>query len=262
MFELLEADLGPVLLAGGGVGGFFPGARGADLVPDAIEGIEHLAGVAVAFGGIDLEGFLEEGDEVGVDLLAEAVEARLGPVEGPGGEVAGEHLVDDEAEGEDIGAEGGFAHGLLGGDVAEGAGAGADPGAVGEFGDAEVGEAKVVVGEEDEVLGFDVAVHDALLVDVRGGLDGLVREVEEGGEGHAPLHAIGEGFQTEGIGDDEVGADVIGIFDADDVGGVELGADADLLAEGFEEGVVGEVGMGDFQGDADAFDGVEGAIDV
>lgn len=105
---------------------------------------KHLLGVAVTVPRVDVDGPFEEVDEFRVQTSTEAGVAFGWPFEGPFGPVAGEHSPEDQANGEDVRAERRFSHGLFGGHIADGAGTTALDGALGDFGDAEVGESDAI----------------------------------------------------------------------------------------------------------------------
>eukprot|EP00672_Neobodo_designis_P022365 CAMPEP_0174850216 /NCGR_PEP_ID=MMETSP1114-20130205/19102_1 /TAXON_ID=312471 /ORGANISM="Neobodo designis, Strain CCAP 1951/1" /LENGTH=523 /DNA_ID=CAMNT_0016084655 /DNA_START=308 /DNA_END=1876 /DNA_ORIENTATION=- len=116
-----------------------------------------------------------------LDLVEERV--LVGVIEG---EVAGEHHEEDDAARPRVGLEAVVPALLehLGGDVVGGAAHGLEQRrAVGrlEVRQAEVGDLQVVVLVEEEVLGFDVAVRDALRVAVTHAGDKLLEEPPGGG---------------------------------------------------------------------------------
>jgi hypothetical protein len=59
-----------------------------------------------------------------------------------------------------------------------------------------------------------------------------------------------------------VAIDHAGILEAEEAGTLDLGREACLVAKSFQEGFVCEVGMGNLEGDTQAFDRIESAIDV
>ena len=203
------------------------------------------------------------------------------------GEFAGEHLVEDDAEAVDVGAvvHVGGAVALLGGHVAgraQGGGGGGERGGAGmgdgvwrlgrgvlaggvadEFGDAEVHEFHAAFGVEEDVLGLDVAVEDALVVGVLEGFANLRDDGEGLGGGEAAgaeglaevraVHVFHEQVVKRGMGDGVWGlgcgheAEVV---DGDDVGVAEAGEEAAFALEAGGEGGGGaEVGWEEFEGD-------------
>src|ERR1700674_5970883 len=105
--------------------------------------------------------------------------------------LAGEHLVEQDAQGEDVGSRRHrLTPGLLGRRVRHGAeqGAGPGPGLVGILlppGDAEIDELRTPLGGDQDVLGLEVAVDDAVRMNGREPLDHLERQIEEVVEGKA-----------------------------------------------------------------------------
>ena len=129
--------------------------------------------------------------------------------------------------------------------------------------DAEVEQfyaADVAFGEE-EVRGFDVAVHDAARVCGAEGFGDADAEGEGLGDGEgAALEALGEVFAVEPFhGEEELARGGGAVGDVlDDAGVMELGEHVALAGE-----VAGELGGGgveDLEGDGRAGDVIEGAI--
>ncbi len=260
------------------VGGF--GAVGeADLVL-VFEVVGELVGGGVAVAGFAFEGAVEDllqlrGDG-GFGLhgrLGVADEAGVHDGEGVGageGELAGEHLVEHDAEGVDVAAGvAALAFDLLGGDVVGRAHALREVG-VGEAaragvgGDAEVDEADAIGVVDHDVFGLEVAVDDAVGVDVFervgdaegefGGALGreLAELVEDAAEELAfdPLHDH-VGLRLAGGGED-----------LHDAGVVEAGADVGFALEALVGGGVAlDAGVGHLDGDLCAGDEVGGAED-
>ena len=118
-----------------------------------------------------------------------------GPVKG---QFAGEHFIEDYAHGVDVGAAvAALAFDLFGRDVVGGAEGGGEVG-VGETagggvaGDAEVDQLDVVVVVDHDVFRFEVAVHDAVGVDV---IEGV-----ENADGDADGAVMGDVCLLEGSG--------------------------------------------------------------
>ena len=215
-------------------------------------------GAFVAVGGGLFEALAGDHGEVAVDrgafdgsrqgggrVVADSVEE--------GGEVvaeergaAGEPLVEDGAQGIDVGGDGQVAAalGLLGGHVAGGADqlAGVGERAVGlrqPLGEAEVGDIRIAMFIREDVRGFEVAVQDPPAVGV---VDGQGHVAEAGG--------LGAGVEPRGLGEIAAG-DVLhrevlqalmfaDFIDRHDVRMVErghrlgLGAEAGQVARGGE----------------------------
>jgi len=156
-------------------------------------------------GGIDLFG--EGGDRFG-DVAVDHFH-RIGAAEG---QVAGEHLVEGDAEGVVVAAVVELAvhsPGLFGGHVGEGAFdlVGVEPVLPFVFeaaGDGEVDQFEFeAVGVDEDVVGFDVFVDDSLVVELMEGL----RELEGDGEGLFDCGAMVAEVLVEGlaveVGEDE-----------------------------------------------------------
>ncbi len=261
--EFAAAERAPIAVRAGAalLGGAAAGGRLEGAGADAAEGALHLFGVFVALAVVDLERPAEKLDEVGLEVAPEAVATRGRPAVGPLGQDPGEHAVEDKAEGEDVGAEGGLAEGLFGGDVADRAGAGGLKGTLSDAGDAEVGEADPVFGEDDEVFGFDVAVHQALGVCVGGTGEHLVGELERGAGGKASLETFVECAFAKGVGDDEMIVDETRVLHGEDIGVIEPRREADFLAKIGQRGFRDKAGVGHFESHGDPGNGVLRAID-
>lgn len=207
-------------------------------------------------------------------LLVDLVE-----VFGGEGERAGEHLVEDDAEGEDIGAlVDVFAFGLFGGHIGEGAeddpGGGEFFGVLGVFGEAEVEEFDegllVGVVQEHDVVGFEVTVDDA---DLMGFCEG-VGELAKDGEGEvwgewSLFELLLEGDPFEDLGDHELCDQDVVLFvfavavDLHMVGAFEFGEDLYFAVEAIAQGLVGDFFV-EFEGDGAAlvlFVFFDGAVD-
>jgi hypothetical protein len=214
--DVLE-DVGPVLGALGGILGGHFGEQPA--VGDGEIG-EEVAGVGEEVQLLGIEDFLERA----------AFEGR----------VAGEHVVEGEAEGIDVGAAIGFeALDLLGGDIGGGAfdvfGGLARGSRAGDAGEAQVGELDRAIGAEEDVAGLDVAV------DQRGfapdDVEGAGNDFDQL-EGLAMGHALVFGEPSGEIGAGDIFHDIVeGAFvlaeveDADDGGVRELGGGAGFALE-------------------------------
>ena len=256
-------------------------------------GAEGLGG-GVAAGGLLAEGGEDDGVEVAGEAAPEARgrvvgegaargrgvgvadEASVGVGEGAGdavGRGAGEELVEDEAEGVDVGGGGdGLAGDLLGAGVlgreAPDVGHGLEGlgGVVEDGGDAEVEEARASVVADDDVGGLEVSVDDEVGVGVLDGGADLVEEVEALVEGEVVvLGVVGDGLAVDELGDEE-GLGVVGdagVEEACDVGVVEGGEDLSLAPESSLEVGVVDGGADELDDDALLVGGVGagGAVD-
>jgi len=185
------------------------------------------------------------------------------------GELTGEHFIEDDADGIDVGpAIAALAFDLLGRDVIGGADGGGEVGVSEAAGGcvagyAEVDELDVVVVVDHDVFRLEVAVNDAI------GMDVLERIENADGDVDGALlrdAAFSEDVAEEAAGDplhDHVHAGAfLSAEDAHDLGVVKFFADAAFALEPVEEDGIGfEIGVGDFEGDDAVVTGVDGAID-
>ncbi len=250
-------------LGGGGSWSGDEGDVGGDAESKESDGKESEEDVGAEVAALDGAG---EGVGVGV---AEAGEGGSGAADdwAPGvGEVAFEAVVDEDAEGVDVGGGGDGAAGeLFGGGVA--GGAEVEGFAVGEegefggdgvvvggeaFGDAEVDEdGGLVIGAAHEVGGFDVAVDPAVVVEV---CEAVAEGEEEVGDGAV---ACGEDVGGEEFfGEDE--AVVVGLEAVD---GGEHGVSELSEALGFESEALGFVAGGVFECEGSVEEEVFAAVD-
>lgn len=196
----------------------------------------------VAFAG-------EGAEDDGVDAFVE-VGTGGGCAEAAEGEFAGEHFVEDNAEGIDVGAVidlrwilellrrhvVGCAKGCAGAGEGDGTFFFAD-----DFGDSEVGDLHAAAGVEEDVFGFDIAVEDAFFV----GVLECVADFGDDGEGFGGrkfthTHGLAEVESVNEFHDEVIeAAGVAEVVDHDDVWMVEAGEDA-----GFAHETLGEVRIG------------------
>ncbi len=191
----------------------------------------HFLGGGVALGGLALEGgeadALEVGGCVGAELLREGGVGVLhlldedggGEIVGPGG-LVGEQFEEEDAQAEDIGRGGDGGPGFegFGGGVARGAswaGEAHGPVALGA-GQAKVDDGGLAPSVDEDVVGLEIAMDDALVV---GGGDG-VDDLQEKGEAVAPVLVAPGGAEVDAIGPLH-----------DEVGDVALDGDIEHLAE-------------------------------
>ena len=147
---------------------------------------------------------------------------------------AGEELVHDDAEGELIGAEVHlFARRLLRrhgtGRAHDQPGVGAERGPLPvvfhhrQLGQAEVQHLQVAVGPDHDVLGLDVAVHDAAPMRGRERAGHLRADIDRFTDGDGlTVHLLAERLPRHELGDDErTAVDLADVVDHEDVGMVE-----------------------------------------
>ena len=174
------------------------------------------------------------------------------------GRLPGQHLVEDEAEGVDVGATvDGVAVHLLGSEVAGGPDHGAGASqivATGRLGDSEVGDLHPSVRLHEHVRRFDVAMHEPLTVRVlervghlRGDVDRLVH-----GQPVVVVHQTPQGPSFDELHDDVRGAVVVtGVVRRHDPGMRELRGGDRFVAKAHAQRVVdGELGQEQLDRDA------------
>ena len=207
-------------------------------------GAVGLNGKAVE-GGADIEG---EGENGGVSIPR----VGRGGTGDDGGDfvagLAGEEMAEDDAEGVEIAEGGGDGVGLFG--AGEGGGGEVRRVMAVGAGDAEVDDFDVAGGVDEDVVGFEVAVNDAVEVGVVDGIAGVEEEVEflacrecagEGGDGLGAFDV----FHDEEVGPVGGGA---GVEEAGDVGMFEAGEDGAFAVKEIDE-AGGEGGGDEFDGD-------------
>lgn len=227
---------------------------------DVFEGFGDVAVVVGGWDDLDVADLLEGGEFVGADKEA----------------LAGEHLVEQDASAEDIGASvDGFAHDLLGGHVAELSFEDAGFGVAafgGGFGDPKVDDLHLAFVGEDDILGGDIAVNDIEIalgeifasVGVVESFADFGDDVGDEGDGEAFFDVSGAIDQAAYIasvdvfhGDKEGFADATEFVNLGDVGVMERDGDARFIDKHIGEfGVAGEVGEDAFDSD-EAFDAFE-----
>jgi hypothetical protein len=260
--ELALADRLPVaFLAGLAAPASHARREQAVALPQALEGRPHLGRVREAPGLAQIRSALEQSDEVRMQVALQLVDdARGRPVVGPLRELSREDLDHDQAEREHVGLERGPAHGLFGRHVAHGPGSGGQHGSGGQARDPEVREPQPVVPEQNEVLGLQVAVDDAVGVGMGHRLEHLADQGQAGLCTHPALHAVAQGLAAQGIRDHEAPIDELGVLDGQDVGVVEARGEPDLLAKDLEHLGVHELSVRHLESHPDALDLVVGPI--
>src|SRR5262249_44883482 len=169
---------------------------------------------------------------------------------------AGEHLVEDDPDRVEVGLRRDrVALGLLGRQVLGGAHDRAGLGHVRRAGagDAEVGALGPPLGVDDDVVGLDVAVHDAALVGEAGRAQDLDRQVDRGQQVERGLLAddLLERPPVQVLHRDVVGAlPLAAVEDRDHVRVRERGGAGGLALEALHElGVLGEAAVQELEGD-------------
>ena len=205
----------------------------------AAEVLAHGRGALVAAVGVFVEALEEDGLELVVEVGSEGAWAAgrgAGDVLEGGahaaadlvGHLAGEELVEHDAEGVDIGSDidvSGASLGLLGAGPGEradevAAGAEGERGVSRGPGESEVEDPGVAVGVDADVAGLEVPVDDAAEVGVSDGVADIGEEGDGAGDGWVFAEVIVDGVSLDEL-HDEVGPPVVGgaaVVDADDVG--------------------------------------------
>ena len=256
------------------------GGYGEEILEAPEVGGELFDGFVTA-GGFFAEGFEENVFEVGGDgrdVSARSNGRRLGDgvgeAEGTGlrvvGQMAGEHLVKDNAERVNVGSRsGGFSPDLFRAGVfrSEGgvAGESAWAGAVEQGGDPEVKQLGYSFGRNEDVARLDVPMGDQVAVDVRDGGADDEEEFRALGDGEVGVgEVLGEGDAVDIVHDEERAAVGRGtaIEEAGNVGVIEPREDAALLFEAVGCGACG-AGVQDLDGDnlLHVFNRAQGAVD-
>ena len=221
------------------------------------QGGAHVAGGLEAQLGVLFDGAENEGFEVAIDGRAQIGRPRRRLADDGGedgafggsieGALAGGQLVEHYTGAEDIarGTEG-FAQHLFGGHVlgsaGDDAGAGAQirlgwGGRFHELGEAEIEHFDDAIGADHDVIGLDVAMHDAGFV---GGGEGGA-ELDGDLQQDLAVEAAFGGDLAQRLAVHELGGDVvvalgeIGIEDGEDVGVVEHGGGAGLALEALDQ---------------------------
>lgn len=117
--------------------------------------------------------------------------------------------------------------------------------------DAEVREYRVLFVEED-VLGFDVAVDDAVVVCVIERFGELGDDVDDVVDREASFFAkaVAECLAADvGCDEERTSVDLTGVVDGEDVGVLEGGEGGDLAVEAVDADGGGELGLEDLDGD-------------
>ena len=244
---------------------FIDGKCGRWRAADVIHVRLHLANLLVAQPGLLLQCL--EHDAIEPDVHLHALRGRG---ENAARTLAGEHFVEGDAEGEDVGALVGVAGLLLGGHVVGGAhdgmGAGERAGLPGDgSGKAEVGELGAAFGGDEDVAGFDVAVDDVFRVGVMQGVADLgddfqrLRGVQAGaGEDALEVGAI-DVFHRE---IEQPGTRLAEVVNGNDARVLEPGEGLRLTTETGDEVLVrSQLGWEEFDGDGTIEGGLHAAID-
>ena len=253
-----------------------PGDRG----PAAVQVAQQVAGALVAGRRVALHRPGDDGRQPHGDvgprladrrrILVHALHHHRERVVGAEGERAGEDLVQDDAQRVDVAAVvGGFAAGLLGGHVIDGADDGAGLGhgrpRLERARDAEVGDEGVPVAVDQDVLRLEVAVHDPGLVRRLERLGDLARQRQRPFDRQRPL-ALQQRFEIFPL--DELHRDELEVarlaevVDAQDVLVGDAAGQQDLALEPFEDlGARRHVGADHLQGDVALQLAVVGPVD-
>ena len=227
------------------------GCGGIDGFEDGGPSVEHFLGVIEALLIIAVECFAEEVGElvadIGVtdfDVEGDLFVGEAGLAAFPAGAFGGGHFVESHGHGVEFGAEV-VAFGLSifeeGIDVVQGSGA--------EFGGVGAGEGEVEEAEalmDADIFGFDVAVEDALLVEVMDGSQEFFAMALEHFENQWAIvfEQTGKGlFASEFYGEGGEAVDVVALECFDDIGEAEFFEDGKL----FIESAVGVWVFGDFE---------------
>ena len=259
-----------------------PGVEGArgERRPGAAHQVEELPGIRRSLVGVARGG---DGDEV-VEGRRQArdparggghpaVHVLVGDVDGGlagEGLGAGEHLEEHQPGGVHVAARvGDAALDLLGREVGHGAqehalGAGDGLARHGP-GQAEVGDLDRAVVVDDDVLGLDVTVDQAVVVRLAEREQHRLEDVEGGPRRERPLglHDLAQGLARHVLhGQEDVAVVLALVEDGDDVGVRERGGRAGLAAEAGDEAlVVHQVLAHDLQGDVAVEPLVDGQVD-
>jgi len=211
------------------------GAGGTAAVAHDIEIAAQLVGVGIAAGWILAQGVGHDGGELAGDLYRRPIQiTRFALVEDFGGGnrdgraaegmLTGEHLVEDDAEREDVGASvgrlaaehfGGHVDGRAGHDAPFGESLGGcrGPGGIGAgkaAGDSEVEQLDLAGSGEHDVFRLDIAVENAFGMRGAQSVDALEGDGEEAIEGHRGAKLFAQGGAGDKLHDEQ---DVVLLFD-------------------------------------------------
>ena len=177
--------------------------------------------------------------------------------------MAAQQLIQNKARREHIGRARGKAVRLLGSHEAQRARA-CFPGEVfiREAGDSEVADPDVIACEEKNIFGFHVAVDYFFRMSGAEPFEYLTHQAQGPIRPVAALDTLGEAFDARFVGEDKLAVDKIRVFEAEDVGMIQLGEHSRFELELVEELFVGGHAVGNLERDRETLDGIHRAPDI